>query len=176
MSIWVSHNDVGHDAWADDTEPQPRGGEVRAYAAGWSNHYPTTDVEAPASVGLAHIAPWCVPGWRDDGVDYPECGPWVRLSVDSDAALTWWTKDGVKPTAAPIHASVVLDEGAARQLADDLLAWLARPKVHPRGERRDGNADSGHLRLPESDEQPSPRVPSHPDGSERLTEAQGGTA
>ena len=123
MSIWASHDPVGH----DDHEPL-RGGDVRSYATGWSNHYPTTDgeVEQPAAVGIAHIPTWCVPGHRDadDYDDFP-LGPWVRLDV-----ITHDHENG-KPVSGPWSHSVVMDEAAARQLAADLLKWADAPKVHP---------------------------------------------
>lgn len=104
-----------------------RGGDVRSYASGWSNHYPTTDgeVEQPAHVGLAHIPTWCVPGHRGDeeGADDYPLGQWVRLDV-----VTHDHEDG-KPVGGPWAHSVVMDEGAARQLAADLLKWADSPKV-----------------------------------------------
>lgn len=128
MSIWGSHGDIG---W-DYDENKFDGGEVRAYANGWSNHYPSADVEAPASIGLADIPAYCVPGHDQSGENftcsgcgeyhdaYPERGEWVRLDIDSLGALSW---------PEPIHASVVLDEQAARSLADALIAWAIRPVV-----------------------------------------------
>jgi hypothetical protein len=145
MSIWCSDATTGFDDGAEPGTPQPVGGQVRSYADGFSNHHPNTAThEKPASVSLASIAPWCVPGHtgrRMDGFrcsgcdaqhDYPECGPWVRLDLYSPNALTWWNPDDLpNPQPAPIHASVVLDEAAARALAANLVAWADRPKVHP---------------------------------------------
>lgn len=133
MSIWCSHEDVGYEVGLKDAAKyDPRGGEVRSYAEGFSNHYPTTDGEweQPASVGIAHVAPWCVPGWegREDDLDYPQCGPWVRLDVVTHEH-TW--EDGGKPTGRDLFAAVVMDEAAARTLAADLLEWADREKVHP---------------------------------------------
>lgn len=125
MSIWCSWESVGHDDFPDRTEP--RGGDVRSYASGWSNHYPTHDVELPAHVGLAHIPTWCVPGHRDEenDDDFP-LGPWVRLDV-----VTHDYENG-KAAGGPWAHSVVMDEGAARQLAADLIQWADSPKAQPR--------------------------------------------
>jgi hypothetical protein len=150
MSIWCSDTTTGFDDGAESQASGmsdiPVGGQVRSYADGFSNHHPNTagTHEHPACVGLDSIAPWCVPGhdqtrdldWRCSACatvhDYPECGPWVRLDLYSPGALTWWTLDDLpNPQPAPIHASVVLDEHAARALAANLLAWADRPKVYP---------------------------------------------
>lgn len=126
MSIWCSWEDVGHGDHFD-SGPSPRGGDVRSYASGWSNHYPTADgtVEQPASVGLAHIAPWCVPGREDADEDAGTVGPWVRLDV-----VTYDHERGI-PTGGPWAHSVVMDEAAARTLAADLLRWADMPKITP---------------------------------------------
>ena len=148
MSIWCSWPAIGHDP--HDEEPL-RGGEVRTYATGWSNHFPTADGEAelPASIDLADIAPWCVPGHEQDAANYrctgcgaehdhPECGPWLRLGLYAEQSRTWHGSLDSHGVFAPIvstatmHATVVLDEDAARALRDDLTAWLDRPKVRPR--------------------------------------------
>lgn len=108
MSIWCSHEAVGYDEMNEG--PQPYGGQVRSYAIGWSNHYPTTDdqVEQPASVGLAHIPTWCVPGWRDhEGPDDYPLGPWVRLDIS-----TWEYDEKAQPTDKPRWAAVVMPESA----------------------------------------------------------------
>ena len=145
MSIWCSDTTTGFDDGAEPGTPQPVGGQVLSFADGFSNHHPTTarTKEGPAAVELASIAPWCVPGHDTDANaggcrtchayhDYPECGPWVRLDLNSPHALTWWNPDDLpNPQPAPIHASVVLDEAAARALAANLVAWADRPKVHP---------------------------------------------
>lgn len=146
MSIWCSWPAVGQEPF-DPAEPN-RGGDVRTYAEGWSNHFPTTDgtAELPACIDLADIAPWCVPGhgqelidgaWTCPGCgadhDHPETGPWLRLGVTSMASRHWWTQDGKPgPHDGPgLDTFVVMDEGAARQLRDDLTEWLERPKVQP---------------------------------------------
>lgn len=129
MSIWCSWPTIGFDGW--DDEPQPRGGQVRSYATGWSNHYPTTDdgVEQPASVDLAHIAPWCVPGWSDDELSLDlEVGPWLRLSLDSCETTT---KEPVE-VVSDVHASVVMDEAAVVALRDALTEWIETEKVQPK--------------------------------------------
>ena len=90
MSIWCSLETIGwdDDRWTDiDGNPitaERHGGEVRSYANGWSNHYPTTDgeVEQRASIDLADISAWCVPGHQDIA-NFDERGPWLRLSVNS---------------------------------------------------------------------------------------------
>lgn len=130
MSIWGSHDAVGHDRWLDGHEV--RGGEVRSYATGWSNHYPTTDglVEQPAHVGIGSIPYFCVPGWRDEDesdVEEHTVGPWLRLDV-----VTHVHDERGQPTGQDTHAAVVMDEAAARLLAADLLAWADTPKVQPR--------------------------------------------
>jgi len=110
MSIWCSQPAIGFDDWFKRAR-KPHGGHVRSYATGWSNHYPTTNgkVERRASIDLATIAPWCVPG-NEHNWDDRATGPWLRLSVNSD---------------------VVMDEGAVRELVSQLTEWLDRPKVHP---------------------------------------------
>lgn len=125
VSIWCSWEPVGHE------DGDKRGGDVRSYAQGWSNHYPTTDgqVEKPCHVGIAHIPTWCVPGHRDaDSAEDDPLGPWVRLDV-----VTYDHERG-KPVGGPWAHSVVMDEGAARQLAADLLAWADMEKVQPKDE------------------------------------------
>lgn len=131
MSIWCSRPHIGYDPYPD--EPQPAGGQVRSYATGWSNHYPTTDgtVEQPASIDTAHIAPWCVPGHerRSESatLDDESVGPWLRLAVDTAV------HNPRNPSTVTGHTSaeVVLDEAAVRALVDDLTDWLNTPKVHP---------------------------------------------
>lgn len=128
MSIWSSWEEIGYDMVF--RSPKPHRGQVRSYASGWSNHYPTTDgaVEQPAAVGVASMPVWCVPGHEDDYSD-DTVGPWLRLEVAS-AQHSW--KDGGKPTGLPEGAAVVMDEEAARSLAADLLAWADRPKALPK--------------------------------------------
>lgn len=120
MSIWCSREHVGFD------ESEQRGGEVRSYATGWSNHYPTPDVELPAHVGLAHIPTWCVPGHAgEENEDDHPLGPWVRLDVVTH------DYENCKAVGGPWAHSVVMDEAAARQLAADLIAWADAPKADP---------------------------------------------
>lgn len=107
MSIWCSWTVIGHDGF-----DEPRG-DVRAYLQGKSNHFP--DGKDPkAAVDVAHVAPHCVPGHFDDFTDWPQVGPWLRLSLYRDE-----------------QHSVVMDETAVRALRDDLNLWLECPKVHP---------------------------------------------
>jgi hypothetical protein len=135
VSIWCSWEDIGYDDEGESGWQNTGRGEVRSYATGWSNHYPTTDgqVERPASVGVAHAPQWCVPGHYDataDG-DYGDGAPvggWLRLD------MVTWTHNWKTPeqvTGPPECHSVVLDEQAARSLAADLLAWADHEKVHP---------------------------------------------
>lgn len=122
MSIWCSWEEIA--------------GRVRAYAAGWSNHYPA-DADPPGTVAVAHIAPWCVPGWahREDDLDWPQVGDWLRLDVDAPGARTWWTKDAAgNPAREPVHASIVLDVDAVRALRDDLTRWLECEHLTPKVE------------------------------------------
>lgn len=80
---------------------------------------------------LASIAPWCVTG-QDDYEESPEydihaCGPWLRLCVLS-------SEHNYREPAEVLgteSASVVMDEGAVRELVAQLSAWLERPKVYP---------------------------------------------
>lgn len=146
MSIWCSYPTIGwDDEGADvggmvidadgvrDPEPHWSGGEVRSYAVGWSNHYPDGTAEYPASIDLADIAPWCVPGWwdRSDELDR-EVGPWLRMGVHSPHAVTYWSKDAEgNPTPNPEVATVVLDVAAVQALYDQLGRWLAAEKITP---------------------------------------------
>lgn len=63
MSIWCSLPNIGFDDEVDESV-----GQVRSYASGWSNHYPTTDgtVERDATLDLAYIPAWCAGGDDDD--------------------------------------------------------------------------------------------------------------
>jgi len=110
VSIWCSSPAIGQAA-----NDAPRPGVVLTYADGFSNHYPdmTGSHEWPASVEIAEIAPWCVPGHEECDECDEHAGPWLRLSM--------W--------ALGLNAAVVLDEAAARELAGDLLAWADRKKV-----------------------------------------------
>lgn len=125
MSIWVSHDDIGFDSWRD-YKGKPKGGQVRSYATGWSNHYPTTSghVERRAAIDLAHIPAWCAGG---DDDDFTSVGRWLRLSVDS------WQHNYHKPTEVigKETATVVMDEDAVRALVAQLTEWLDTPKVSP---------------------------------------------
>lgn len=127
MSIWCSGTHIGFDDDdADPDVPDPFGGQVRSYATGWSNHFPTIDgkVERPASIDLATMPAWCAGGADDD---FESLGPWARLTVRS-AAHNYFNPVEV---TGPEIATVVLDEGAAGELVAQLTDWLARPKVRP---------------------------------------------
>lgn len=127
MSIWCSWPTIGWDDEGADVNgmviegdevrsPRPHweGGEVRSYTA--SHLYPD-DSQQPASVDLAHIPPWCVPGWRDTELDETDAlAPWLRLSVDAPSE----------------SATVVMDEAAVRELHRQLGEWLEAAKVEPR--------------------------------------------
>ncbi|MGC4151514.1 MAG: hypothetical protein QM628_00350 [Propionicimonas sp.] len=144
MSIWCSWPTIG---WEDEDqrfgaivineggerEPVPhwQGGEVRSYADGWSNHYPDGTAERPASVDLASIPSWCVPGHSDELTD--DYGRWLRLGIDSPLAVTYWrkTEDG-QPQPDPHWVAVVMDAEAVRALRDQLTEWLDAPKVAER--------------------------------------------
>lgn len=129
MSIWCSHDLIGgrHD--------QVSTGQVRSYATGWSNHYPTADgtVEQPAAVEVAHMAPWCVPGNEDVDDEWDErgrrmVGDWLRLRVESVAHDV---AGGGKPSREQQVAAVVMDETAVRALHHELGQWLTARKTHP---------------------------------------------
>lgn len=134
MSIWCSNETIGweEDGWEDvdgkPIEPTRNGGEVRSYANGWSNHYPTSDdtVEQRAHIDLATIPVWCVPG-HDDESDYERVGEWLRLSV-STVEHNWSDPSNIKKTT-PVQVDVVMDEAATRLLVEQLSEWLARPKA-----------------------------------------------
>lgn len=134
MSIWCSQQTIGHDEFEDGP------GVVLTYALGFSNHYPDTsgECELPASIDLATIPRWCVPGHYDD-YEEDEVGPWLRLSVHAPRAFDWYgPAEDRKRNAGPIDADVVLDEEAARALRDQLTEWLDAPKVRP------APGDEGH--------------------------------
>lgn len=124
MSIWCSMPSIGHDDYEDESL-----GDVRSYATGWSNHYPTTDgdVERPASIDLAYLPPYCVPGRRDDPWADDEVGPWLRLGVSG------WKHNYFKPeeVLGEEDIQVVLDVAAVQALADQLTEWLDRTVVYP---------------------------------------------
>lgn len=128
MSIWCSSHVVGFDqraGWAK----RPTGGTVRAYAEGWSNHYPTNDVEGPAAIDLATVPVWCVPGHHDETPGSERrCGPWLRMTVTAEGTDHW----NGGPTPYYSTTTVVLNERAARALRDHLDEWLSRPKARPR--------------------------------------------
>lgn len=145
MSIWVSHDHIGTEniQWKDVRTGKPipnvaERGHVLTFAQGFSNHHPNHEGthERPANVSVAHIPPWCVPGHDDEFDDYDEkgtVGPWLRLDVHAKESLDFWRKDDDgNPAVEELHASVVLDEAAAKALMGDLIAWLTRPKLHPR--------------------------------------------
>jgi hypothetical protein len=122
MSIWCSLLTIGF----NDDELDEAVGQVRSYACGWSNHYPTTDgtVERDALLDLAYIPAWCAGG---DDDDFEAVGPWFRLGVYSHTHNYMSPADVV----GPVDATVVLDEDAVRALIGELTVWLGRPKVSP---------------------------------------------
>lgn len=118
MSIWQSTVDIGTtDDWPDDFD-----GSVRTYADGWSNHYPTDDVELPAAVGLAQLAPHCVPGHLEDAYDEDgedgRPGPWLRMHM-----LTQSRRRDDDGPRIPDGSTVLLNPDSARALAAALMAW-----------------------------------------------------
>jgi len=126
VSIWASHNDEVGRTTTETGWPEEFDGSVRTYADGWSNHYPTDDVEKPAAVSLAEIPPWCVPGHGEAsegrGADDPEYsenpGPWLRMSLLTQSRR----RDDGHPVI-PDGATVVINPDAARALAAALTAW-----------------------------------------------------
>lgn len=68
------------------------------------------------NVDTAHIPVWCVPGHEGDFDE--RVAKWLRMSLST----------------AGVHASVLLDEKAARALIKDLQAWLELPKAKSRTE------------------------------------------
>lgn len=125
MSIWASDASIGFDQFDDE----PQVGEVRSYATGWSNHYPTTDgeVERPALIDTAHLPPWCVPGHDDVDTYDGQIGPWLRLGVSG------WQHNYFKPSEVigEVDVQVVLDVEAVRALHSHLTWWLEQEKVYP---------------------------------------------
>ena len=69
MSIWASTQTIG---W-DDERPHRRERSVLSYADHYSGTYP--GAEEPASVDLAVIPHWCVPGITEGDVE-DATGPW----------------------------------------------------------------------------------------------------
>jgi hypothetical protein len=128
VSIWCSLPVIGF----DEREPDGPVCQVRSYATGWSNHYPTTDgtVERDAALDLAYLPAWCAGGPDDD---YESVGPWVRLGLRSHI------HDYSAPADATgaVQATVVMDENAVRALVSELTQWLERPKVFPDREEPD---------------------------------------
>lgn len=127
MSIWASLQGVGE--FYNEDDPQRPPGVVASFATGWSNHYPDPDngPEKVASVGLALVPSWCVPGHRDTEL-YDHVGPWLRLGVCSHEHDF---HEGGKPTGNEEQADVVMDEDAVRSLVEQLTSWLDLPKVRP---------------------------------------------
>ena len=147
MSILGSREDIGWEEggselgadgeWREVPGQWGENGRVLSYCDGWSNHYPNEDsgVELPATICLAEIPSWCVPGHRDSE-DHGVLGPWVRLDVDSPRAVTVWSPGSIhQPQPNPQHVSVILDEQAAKALRDQIDEWLDARKVFPREER-----------------------------------------
>ncbi len=126
MSIWSPFAEIGF-PWIWRESKRPVRGTVRGYAEGWSNHFPTADVEGPGCIMLASIPVWCVPGHHDDEDD--RVGEWVRIHVHATGHDHWQHEDYVA------DATVVLNPAAARALRDELDGWLARPKARARRER-----------------------------------------
>jgi hypothetical protein len=131
MSIWCSRPHIGFDDFWEPNRKRPAGGQVRSYATGWSNHYPTTDdtVEQRAMVDTAHIAPWCVPGHDGDYENERRVGPWLRLGVHG-RAQDYRGRELI--LGGHVDLSVVLDENAVRALVADLQDWLDTPKARPK--------------------------------------------
>lgn len=139
MSIWASYGSIG---WEPESQQSSDGvhwhtvpghmdrGTVIAYRQGWSNHYP--DGDPGATVGVASIPAWCVPGHKDadESDECDDVGPWLRLDIDSPDAKAYGA--GGREQLAPVHGSAVLDEAAVRALRDGLTAWLDRGKVYPK--------------------------------------------
>ncbi len=134
MSIWSPWGAIGYDLTRKP--PRKMRGQVRSFATGWSNHYPNAQVEAPAQLDLATLPSRTDLGHEDD-TDDDAAGPWLRLGMLAPDARSWWRRDdNGEPVRAPVDATVVLDEEAARALRDDLTEWLDMPKARPRKARR----------------------------------------
>lgn len=134
MSIWSPRRDDVGRTTADTGWPEDFDGSVRTYADGWSNHYPTDDVEKPAAVSLSEIPPWCVPGHREafenptDDVEQPEDpGPWLRMGLFTQSRR----RDDGGP-AIPDGATVVINPDAARELGKALTAWADGGHTQPK--------------------------------------------
>lgn len=113
MSIFASYPDIGSREDDDTTD-----GTVLAYEG--SHRYPRPG-DPHATVGLASIPAWCVPGRGEDDSD--DVGPWVRLDVTTpNPHCVMRTTD---------EQTVLLSETAARALAAQLVEWADQPKVHP---------------------------------------------
>jgi hypothetical protein len=78
-------------------------GTVLAYTG--SHRFPTAD-DPPATVDLASIPAWCVPGCTNDTLS--DVGEYLRLSADG--------------------ADVILTETAVLKLYHQLGEWLMTPK------------------------------------------------
>lgn len=117
MSIYGTIFSVGE--WPDGLDEGTSPGVVRTREeqGPWrgSNVYPTDTTGCPASIGLAHIPPWCVPGHEGEEVD--GWGDRLRLDVSSERHHD--------------DAVIILDETAARNLATALLAWADGITHHP---------------------------------------------
>ena len=140
MSIWITRKELGwedegwHTMDGEEIPPEKVGGEVRTYASGFSNHYPTTDdkVETRACIDTSSIPSFCVPGHRDETEDeasFYKYGPWLRVGMHTSR----FEYDGeTEYKVEPVSASVVMDEEAVRTLRDELNAWLETDKVYPK--------------------------------------------
>lgn len=140
MSIWCGGFGRFGRGYSD-YDVEDRKGVVLSYATGWSNHYPDeSGPERHAAIGLATVAPWCVPGHDQDGPDYTctgcgkdhesgnESGAWLRMEV---ASWEHSFNDGGDPTGKGEGAMVSLDPTAARALGQALLDWADRRHVTP---------------------------------------------
>lgn len=127
MSIWASHVEIGADSFGDEPD-----GTVLTFAEGWSNHYPGGDVERPASIGLATVPPWCVPGHRDDYEDDDQPGPWLRLHLLTRPSGPRST--GAEGKRIVDGATVLLSPDAARALAAELVKWADLDHTMPEEE------------------------------------------
>lgn len=124
MSIWSPFAEIGF-PWIFRESKRPRGGTVRGYAEGWSNHFPTADVEGPGCIMLASVPVWCVPGHYDEE-DWERVGEWLRVHVHATGHDYWTKEDYVA------DATVVLNVAAARALRDELDRWISQPKARAR--------------------------------------------
>lgn len=106
MSIYSSRVTVGHDAFQRQDIGRVVAHPDNRLALVYGEHWPA------GHVSTASIPPWCAPGHEEDW-DGAECAPWLRLTV----------------SAGGLYGDVLMDSGAARALAADLLAWADEPKV-----------------------------------------------